>query len=273
MFPKAISNDDVIRTNSGGLLTIVSVLFLFYMLIYEIIRFKEIKIKEQIIISQNNTGLLEFTGNLIVYNKCDNLYFTLTDKKRTTIVEPINLSISKVEKGPKKCNIKFSFFTPNVPGCFHVGLGDSYKSNFDHRQIWYTISERNISHKIVSLNINGLPCNSSLDGYQILLNKKIPYMIVYNMQLIPHRYKGADGFKIISTLNKLNLEKAQSKGIPGIFFEWNFVPIGIETVEFHESLIDLIFHYLRIFGCFFILIRAIDIILFYIPPCFHFHKY
>ena len=272
LFPKSLSNEHIIKTNSGGLLSIISVLFIFYMFFYEFVCYKKTKTKQQIMFKQMKPDVLEFTGCLLIYNKCSNLYFALTNRKRTALVEPLNLSISKEETGTNQCIFRFHFFAPNVPGSFHIGLGDSYSTNVDHNHLWYTISRRNISHSIISFNVGGVFNNSLLNGYNVTLDKEIPYILMYSLQLISKRYNKNDGYDIISTFNKFNLEKAQNSGTPGIFFEWNFTPIGIEINEFREPFINLISHYLRVFGCFFVLIRIADFVMFRIPPLFPFHK-
>ena len=126
IFPKAAENELKVRTNMGGFLTILSLVFLLWLTATEVIKFVNISETDKMIL--NNQPLppnLPISIDLFVYNNCSDLHFEVTNIKRTMVIETKIISQKFVPKNDG-CNILIDAVVPNVPASFHVGLGESY---------------------------------------------------------------------------------------------------------------------------------------------------
>ncbi|KAH0795301.1 endoplasmic reticulum-Golgi intermediate compartment protein 3-like [Histomonas meleagridis] len=214
---------------------------------------------------------LPISIDIEVYNNCSNLHFEITSIKRTIYIDA-NINKTFIQEG-EKCHILVDVDSPNVPASFHIGLGESYFTESGvHQHLWYTVDNRNLTHKINFVHFGHAQIESSLDGTTFLLQKQIPYMITYNVQLMRVTLDRNEGYQAIASVSKSNLEKIRSRGIPGIIFEWNFLPIGIQKKIHREPIMNSVSRLLAMFGCFFVFARAIDLLAFRSTTLFPYHK-
>jgi hypothetical protein len=267
VFPKAVNSDLAVRTNAGGLLSLISFIVVCYCVVSELMQWSVIRPRTSMVLNNGRLpSVLPIALDILVTNNCSDLHLEYTNVKRTLELEgQIDRQFTQENE---ICHIIASFHVSNIPASFHIGLGESFFGNSgEHQHLWYTLENRNLSHQINRLSFGELEMSSHVDGFSLTLVKAIPYMITYSLQLVTVREGPKVGYQIIASLVKTNLEKMRSKGVTGIVFEWNFSPIGLEYSKEREPVIGLISRILAILGCLLMLARLLDSLVFRIQNC------
>ena len=262
IFPKISNSDFRVRTSFGGFLTVITVLSFFLDLYFEIIEMKGIKNQEKIGINQREMPhSIPFSVDMFVFNDCKDLHLDVMNQKRTFDLEcDYQDEFKQVENF---CVIRVNGSIPTVPGSFHIGLGENYYNDKgDHAHMWIALKNKNLSHHINTIKFGKNNIGSHIENSRIVLPKSNAYMITYNIQLIPIDDGITDGYQIIASLTKTNLEKIRTKGIPAIIFEWSFSPLELKMRTITKPLIHHISHIFAMFGTFFVCVRFLDHVLF-----------
>lgn len=263
IFPKSVDNDLRVRTNFGGFLTLTSVLFMFHLLLFEFYRYFHTNESDQMVL--NNQPLppyLPIQIDLLVYNNCSSLHFEVTNLKRTILLD-VNLKQNFIPLSNGQCRINITGEIPNVPGSFHIGLGESYFTDLGiHQHLWYTISDRNLSHKIKKIRFGQLNIPSPIDGIEVITPNQISYMHTYSLQLVPVEKHNFTGYMAIGSFAKTNLDKIRTNGITAIIFKWSFSAIRLSRSKVHEPIINFISHICALCGCGFVFVQFIDYVVF-----------
>lgn len=257
IFPKAKDSELTVRTNAGGILSIASVVFLFMSIAIEIKRYTVVNTTNKMVLNERQLpSVLPIYLDMEVENNCTNLHFDFTNIKRTMNVEA-NVSKQFTQRGGT-CLIRLEMQAPNIPASFHIGIGESYwDKRSEHSHMWHTVPNRNLSHKINVLKFG--EGDVSMDGgTSLVFPKPAAYMVTYHMQLFPVMKGGAVGYRAVASIAKTNLEKIRTRGIPAVIFQWTFAPIGIDSAQVREPVINLVCHLLAVAGCFFVVVRFID---------------
>ena len=257
IFPKAKETELTVRTNAGGILSLLSLLFLVVSVAFEVVGYSELRTKSKMVLNEKPLPpVLPIELDIEVANNCSNLHFDFTNTKRTMNIDA-EVRKNFVQRG-SKCVIHVDVQAPNVPASFHIGLGESYwNDKGDHSHMWFTVEDRNLSHRINLLRF-GEGENSLAGGTELVFPRPTAYMITYRLQLVPVTNGTRLGYQAIPSIAKTNLEKIRTRGIPAVIFQWNFAPIGIEATRGREPVINLVCHLLAVTGCFFVCVRFID---------------
>jgi hypothetical protein len=203
-----------------------------------------------------------------VATKCSNLHFEYTNLRRTMELYCETSGNSFEPARDDGCHVKINISVPNMPASFHIGLGDSFVNDHgEHQHMWYTVTDKNLSHYLSYIRIGELDQVTPLDDTALVLSKPVPYMVTYNLELVPTLTDVGLGYQIMGSVAKSNLEKIRSKGIPGIIFQWSFSPVGMEKSQARKPLIELVAHLLAVVGCFFVFVRFLDSFIFWLEWC------
>ena len=258
IFPKAQNTELRVKTKTGGILTIILILFF---VIFTIIDFKKyLQSKTILSLSVGNEpfpSTMKIHVDMYVYNKCSSLHVDFTNQKRT-----FNLSTNaqqKFQQQTDRCHIIIDAEPPTVPGSMHIGLGSNYYGNNKHQHSYLTLNNMNLSHIIKKLEIGDFSTFSSLDDSSLILPKNNLYMINYDMQLVSVLADDQYSYQVLADLSKTNLDRHRnSNGLPGIFFAWNFSPLQLKKVTQYGSFVTFLSKILALFGAFFVFIRWYD---------------
>ena len=285
VFPKGYNNELKVRTKTGGLLTILSFLFLIFNIIAEFLHYNGSKTKQ--VMAMSNISLpkrLPIDIDLYVWNDCKNLHLDFTNLKRNQDLD-VNITQQDFKQIENFCFITASGTIPSIPGSFHIGLGKNYLQNDSsnssltntndivqqHKHQYLTIDRVNLSHRIGHIWIGDNNIVTPLNRTAITIYKENVYMLLYSLQLVPvilNEKKKELGFHVLGDFTKINMEKIRTKAISGIVFEWDFSPLMLQPATETIPLIYLISHLLAIFGTFFIFMRWIDNMVFRINSMF-----
>lgn len=263
IFPKAIDTDLSVRTNVGGILSLCSVVLLVCSITSEIRKFAVGTSHDQMVLYEKPLpSTLPIFLDIDVANNCSLLHADVTNVKRNMELDAVLMSDFQQEGS--KCHIKLNITAPNIPGSFHIGLGDSYSNkNNEHSHLSLIIDNKNLSHKINKIQFGDLDLTSPMDGTSLTLRKPIGYMITYSIQLITVTQGSSVGYQAIATVSKTNLEKIRTRGITAVIFQWNFSPISVSSMgAMREPIIGLVCHLLAVIGCMFVFIRFFDNLVF-----------
>ena len=262
IFPKAENNELSVKTKTGGLLSIISVVFLILFIFIDFKKFALNKTFLQMTVSQEPfPSTMRFHLDIYVYNNCSTLHVDFTNQKRTFMLLTDSEQNFKQEKD--RCHLIIDAEPPTVPGSMHIGLGTNYFGNDKHQHSYLTLENTNLSHIINNIQIGDFTSHSSLDSSSLILSKPYLYMINYDVQLVPVFSDHKCGFEVLADLAKTNLDRNRnSKGIPAIIFDWNFSPLQLEKTTEYGSFITFLSKILALFGAFFVFIRWYDRILY-----------
>lgn len=262
IFPKAIKSDLTVKTNVGGLLSIISLVYLLYNVYMEISEFRMVKSFDQLSVTKIELPReIPYLVDATVYRECNDVHFDITNQKRTFELD----THSKIRIEPENgfCRVIAEGTVPSVPGSMHIGAGKNYNNSEGvHSHLHVLLSNYNISHKIHKFQFGDLRLDSPLHGTQMINPKNEIYMIVYGIKLVPVISGSQVGFQILADVTKTNIGKIRDRGLLAIIFEWDFTPLQLTTVVGRTPLIYLISHILGIFGSFFVFVRWIDSIIF-----------
>jgi hypothetical protein len=261
VFPKAMDSELSVRTNTGGILTLIAVSIFGFFIVTECHSWEALR---------SDVGLVLHRGSLPptipiwifidVYNNCSNLHGELTNPKRSLELDTV-ISSHLTQNG-SFCQMKFQMIPPTVPASFHIGLGNSYvdPKTGAHTHMWLTLPTRNLSHRIRSVRFGEIEMPSPLDNIQITLKKPATYMLTYALALLPQYDVKRVGYQISPSLTKVNLDKMRdrAKGIPAIIFQWTFSPMAFERTVKSEPVINLVCGLLGFAGVFFVFVRILD---------------
>lgn len=267
IFPKASDTDITVRTNAGGILSLCSLAFLIYSITTEIRKFAIISTRNKMVLCEKPLPTtLPIFLDISVANNCSLLHADVTNVKRNMDLDAVMKT--DFQQNGNMCDIKLNITAPNIPGSFHIGLGDSYadKKN-EHSHLWYTIDNKNLSHKINKIRFGDIDVASPMDDTGITLIKPIAYMTTYSIQLMAVTKDTQVGYQAVATASKTNLEKIRTRGITAIVFQWNFSPIGVNSTTAREPVIELVCHLLAVVGCFFVFVRFFDNLVFMLQVC------
>lgn len=257
VFPKVEDNDLRVKNSLGGIITILSAMFLLYEGYSIFFKIKIGKFEKMQLNESPCRDKMDIFLELYVSNDCSNLHFDLTSQKRTIDIES-NLT-KKFLQLKDECYISINGSVPDVPASMHIGLGENYiNGDGDHAHMWITLNNRNLSHRIKSIRFGKDSIKSNIDGYQMTIPKKATYMIIYSVNLVPYESKAIQGYQALSFVSRKNIDKIRSRGIPAIIFEWQYSPIGISSEEFNHSRFDGICYMFGVFGTFFVFMKGLS---------------
>ena len=272
IFPKSIKNEYDIQTEAGGILTILSISFLIWAILSEIFDYRNISKSESLVLEEKNLPkFIEMELDATVYNNCSSLHFDITS---TNYKSMIDCEIVKkfVSISEKECHVHLKGLIPNIPASFHIGLGVNSFSTGEHQHMTILLRDKNVSHKINKIRFGSADVKSPLDGTIVTIDKPYQYQLIYHAQLIPVTTNGQIGYQVIASLIKARLDKLRNKQYAGIYFSWNFFPIGFESTVRKEPIINLVCHLLAITGSFFVFIHFADSLLYFISKRFSSQK-
>lgn len=273
IFPKAFNSELRVKTNVGGALTLISLIYLIYNTYIEIRNYSRISTKN--VMSLSDISLpkrLPIDIDLYVWNDCCNLHLDFTNQKRTSELD-VNITKKDFIQIENFCYITASGTIPTVPGSFHIGFGKNVAVNESsgsqrHQHMFLTIKRTNLSHRIGHIWF-GDNIKTPLNRSAMTIYKENVYMLLYSLQLVPYTYKnGRHGFEVLADFTKVNMDKMRTKAVSGIVFEWDFSPLQLKPQREEVPVIYLISHILGIFGTFFVFVRWIDRIAFKINNLF-----
>jgi hypothetical protein len=267
VFPKAIDSDLIVRTNAGGVLSLLSFATICYYVTSEIYRWSIVNPKFRMVVNDGRLPeKLPISLDIIVSNNCTDLHFEFTNLRRTLMLESENDTSFVQEED--SCHITSKLTAPNVPASLHIGLGESFPSvTGEHQHMWYLLYNRNVSHHINHVSFGDLHLPSPIEDTAFILEKAVPYQITYVCQLINVRRRSETGYQMSVSLLKTNLERIRSVGITGIVFEWNFSPIGLVWEDTREPIIRLITRIFAVLGCLLALANMVDRTVFGLQKC------
>ena len=272
IFPKAINNDLKVKTKLGGILSILSLLYLFINIYFEIRNFSFVQTKN--ILSVTKIQLpktFDFAAEFNVFNDCKNLHTDFTNQKRTFAIDAHSDTV--MTQNNNICNIKVTGKLPTIPASFHIGLGSNYDKNGTHEHFNILIDNHNVSHQILKFDVGDFVLESAINQTSLYFQKDKNYMVVYELQFVPVVSRSHKiGYQILADVTKRDISLQRAKGIAGIIFDWNFSPLQLSEGVERKPIIYLISHILALFGSFFVFVRWIDSFVFKIERRFQYQK-
>jgi hypothetical protein len=262
IFPKATDSELRVRTNTGGVLTLLAVVLFIFSVVGECILWQQRRSRDIVSLVLRKGSLppfLPISISLTVYNACPSLHSEITNYKRS-IEFDTEIVRNAVDRG-ESCDLDFRFTPPTVPASFHVGLGGSFVNpkTGEHSHMYLTLKSRNLSHVIKSMRFGDLDAPSPLDDSGLILPKRAAYMIIYTLTLIPqYARNGSVGYQLNPAVMKVNLEKIRTSGFPGIIFQWAFSPMAFEEGTHTEPGITLVSRILALASILFMFGRSLD---------------
>jgi hypothetical protein len=260
IFPKAIESSLRVRTNTGGLLTVVSVMALFFWIAVEYQAWSEVRPKTKMMLkTKPPPSQIPINIKIDLLNNCSNFRVQLLNYKGTAEIE------GKVQRNERQshdvCRMNFQIEAPHIPASFRVSLSDPKMPNGP--PIWALMKDRNLSHRITVLTFGEPPRPTSIDGYEEVIFKDVPYILTYTLSLVPeYDDQGRYGFHVLPVYSKANVEKMQLKEYPGVLLRWNFSPVLLYKDAEREPVIQIICRVLALAGVFFVFVRMIDTVMF-----------
>jgi hypothetical protein len=261
VFPKAMDSELSVRTNTGGILTVLALAVFSFFIVTECRSWESLRSEVGLVLHRGSLPpSISIWIYIDVYNSCSNLHGELTNPKRSIKLD--SQISSTITQNGSFCEMKFLIVAPTIPASFHIGLGDSYvdPTTGGHTHMWLTLPTRNLSHRIHSVRFGEIEMPSPLDDVRITLKKPTTYMLTYTLSLLPQFDVKRVGYQINPFLTKVNLDKMRDRpmGVAAIVFQWTFSPMAFEKTVRREPVINLVCGLLGFTGVFFVFVRVFD---------------